>query len=61
VSRTTGTTLDKRLSSLEKKVVTIKEDLRDRLFHDSMDTARIREELDSITNVKKRAELISQD
>ena len=45
--------LDKRVMTLETEVGKIKEDLRVRRFHDSLVTARIREELDMIINERK--------
>ena len=52
------TSLDKRMSTLEREVGKIKEDLKEKRFHDSMVTARIREELDWIINEKKEDRIV---
>ena len=44
--------------TLEKEVEKIREEINEKKFHDSMVTARIREELDSIINEKKEDRIV---
>ena len=50
--------LGKRVMMVEREVERMKEDIKTRRFHDSLLTARIREELDAISNEKKEDRLI---
>jgi hypothetical protein len=50
--------LGKRVMMVEKEVELMKMDIKTRRFHDSLLMARIREELDAISNEKKEDRLI---
>ena len=48
----------KRIVGIESEIANVKDDLHKRRFHDSMVTARIREELDFLSNMKKENRII---
>ncbi len=50
--------LEERISSVEKELETLTENIRKRRVQDSMVTARVREEIDFNANIKKEDRII---